>query len=290
MSTHNLIIQSEDIETGDLKTLHALARASGIEQISGSFSHQAFRLLDADISRKAQIEMHCQHTGLDFAFVQADATLADFGLIAMDMDSTLITIECIDEIADYAGKKSEVAAVTAAAMRGEIDWPASLRQRVATLAGLPENTLQHVYAERLQLSPGAEQLAATARRANIRLLLVSGGFTFFTEKLKARLGIDYAFSNILEIADGALTGRVVGPLCDAGAKARHLRNTASLLALPADRVLAIGDGANDLAMMAAAGTSIAYHAKPMVRAQASHALSHVGLDGIFALFPATSAR
>ena len=290
MTTYHLVIQASDIETGDLKTLHALAGASGIEQINGNFNHQAFRLIDVDIEAKARVQAHCEQAKLDFGFVPAGAALTDFSLIAMDMDSTLITIECIDEIADYAGKKSAVAAVTAAAMRGEIDWSASLRQRVATLAGLREYSLQRVYTERLKLSPGAGQLIAAAKDADIRLLLVSGGFTFFTDKLKARLGIDYAFSNILEIADGVLTGRVVGPLCDASAKAEHMRNTASLLALRADQVLAIGDGANDLPMMAAAGTSIAYHAKPVVRAMASHALNHIGLDAVLALFPASVRR
>ena len=290
MTTHHLVVQADDIETGDLKTLHALAGASGIEQIRGNFKHQAFRLLDADIESKARVQAHCEQSKHDFGFVRADAALENFSLIAIDMDSTLITIECIDELADYAGKKSAVASVTAAAMRGEIDWSTSLRQRVAALAGLPEDTLQRVYTERLKLSPGAERLIAAAKNADIRLLLVSGGFTFFTNKLKARLGIDYAFSNTLEIVDGVLTGRVVGPLCDAAAKAEHVCNIASFLALRADHVLAIGDGANDLPMMAAAGTSIAYRAKPVVQAQASYALSHVGLDAILALFPVARTR
>ena len=290
MTIHHLIVQADDIETGDLKTLHALSGAAGIEQINGDFGHQAFRLLDADIGSKAQVQAYCEQAQIDLGFVPADAALENFGLIAMDMDSTLITIECIDEIADFAGRKKEVGEVTAAAMRGEIDWPTSLRQRVSALAGLSENTLEKVYAERLKLSPGAEQLIVAAKHANIRLLLISGGFTFFTEKLKERLNLDYAFSNSLEIVDGALTGRVIGLLCDARAKAEHVRNTASLLALRPGQVMVIGDGANDLAMMAAAGTSIAYRAKPVVRAQASHAISHVGLDAVLALFPAQSAR
>ncbi len=290
MSRRNLIVQAADIETGDLKTLHAMAGAESIEKIVGNFSHQAFRLTKANIASEKLVRAHCDQVKLDFAFVPQDAALANFGLIAMDMDSTLITIECIDEIADFAGKKEEVARVTAAAMRGEIDWPTSLRQRVAALSGLPEDTLQRVYSERLRLSPGAESLLAAARQSDIKLLLVSGGFTFFTEKLKARLGIDFAFSNTIEVAGGHLTGRVSGPLCDATAKAEHLRATAAHLGLSSDRVLAIGDGANDLMMMASAGTSVAYHAKPMVRAQASYALSQVGLDGLLALFPAADTR
>jgi phosphoserine phosphatase len=284
MTTKNLIIQANDIETHDLKSLHGLAHANAIEKIDGAFSHQAFRLTGANPASMENVESYCEKAQLDFAFVDATRTLSDFKLIASDMDSTLITIECIDEIADYAGKKAEVAEVTEAAMRGEIDWPTSLRQRVLALAGLPEATLERVYDERLRLSPGAENLLHAAKKNNIKLLLVSGGFTFFTEKLKARLGFDYAFSNTLEVIDGKLTGRVLGALCDAEAKAIHARNTASMLKFEAHHILALGDGANDLKMMAAAGTSIAYHAKPVVRASATHALTHVGLDGVLALF------
>jgi phosphoserine phosphatase len=286
----NLIIQAPDIETQDLKTLHGIARAKHIEKIEGAFQHQAFRIADADATSKTDVAAYCERANLDYAFVEPSRSLGDFKLIAMDMDSTLITIECIDEIADYAGRKAEVAAVTEAAMRGEIDWPASLRQRVAALAGLPEDTLARVYEERLKLSPGADALIREAKILGIKLLLVSGGFTFFTEKLKARLKLDYAFSNTLEIADGKLTGRVTGPLCDADAKAGHARNTASMLEFQAHEILAIGDGANDLKMMAAAGTSIAYRAKPVVRAQASYGLTHVGLDGVLALFPPVQSR
>ncbi|MCE2989192.1 MAG: phosphoserine phosphatase SerB, partial [Nitrosomonadaceae bacterium] len=188
--------------------------------------------------------------------------LAAFRLLAMDMDSTLITIECIDEIADFVGKKAEVAAVTAAAMRGEIDWPTSLRQRVAVLAGLDAKVLQTVYEERLQLTPGAETLVAAAQAAGVYTLLVSGGFTFFTERLQARLKLDAAFSNTLEIVDGKLTGRVVGALCDAQAKAQHVRDAAATLGAARAEIMVIGDGANDLPMMREAGVSIAYKAKP----------------------------
>jgi phosphoserine phosphatase len=282
--TH-LIIQAHDIETQDLKTLHGIAHATAIEKIDGTFEHQAFRITHADASTQPEVARYCERAKLDFAFVDANQKFGDFKLIASDMDSTLITIECIDEIADYAGKKAEVAAVTEAAMRGEIDWPTSLRQRVLALAGLPEATLEQVYDERLQLSMGTENLIRAAKKNNIKLLLVSGGFTFFTEKLKARLGFDFAFSNTLEVIDGKLTGRVLGALCDADAKAEHARNTASMLKFEAHQILVLGDGANDLKMMAAAGTSIAYHAKPVVRASATHALTHVGLDGVLALFP-----
>ena len=282
MST-DLIIQGEDIASADLRALHKISSANGIERID-HVAHQAFRLLRADATTREVVKNHCDAVQLDFAFVPSGRTLAAIGLIAMDMDSTLITIECIDEIADFIGKKTEVSAVTASAMRGEIDWPESLRGRVALLAGLEESALQRVYDERLKLSLGAEILIAAAKKNGVKLLLVSGGFTFFTERLKARLHIDYAFSNALEIVNGKLTGNVTGPLCDADNKARHLRETAAALSLPRERCIAIGDGANDLKMMHEAGLSVAYRAKPVVQAQATVAFNHVGLDGVLALF------
>ncbi len=215
---------------------------------------------------------------------------SDFRLLAMDMDSTLITIECIDEIADFIGRKSEVAAITAAAMRGEIDWPTSFRQRVALLAGLDASILERVYDERLSLSSGAETLIAAARSANIFTLLVSGGFTFFTERLKARLNLDAAFANELEIVGGKLTGRVIGSLCDAAAKARHVRETATQLGATREQIMVIGDGANDLPMMAEAGCSIAYRAKPVVQSQASFAINSGGLDRVLTLFAANQTQ
>lgn len=210
---------------------------------------------------------------------------SDFRLLAMDMDSTLITIECIDEIADFTGKKTEVAAITAAAMRGEIDWPTSFRQRVALLKDLDESVLQRVFDERLRLSPGAEALITAAKQAGIFTLLVSGGFTFFTDRLKTRLDLDAAFSNQLEIIDGKLTGRAIGPLCDADAKARHVREAAARLGATREQIIVIGDGANDLKMMAEAGCSVAYYAKPVVQAQASIAINDGGLDAILSTFP-----
>ncbi len=282
----DLIIQGEDVATTDLKALHALAGASGIARID-HVSHDAFRLADAHVDVLDAIRQRCEAAQLDFALVDGSRPLSSIGLIAMDMDSTLVTIECIDEIADFAGRKAEVAAVTESAMRGEIDWPESLRQRVALLKDLPESALSRVFEERLKLSPGATALITAARQAGIRLLLVSGGFTFFTGRLQTQLGLDFAHSNTLEIVDGRLTGRVLGDLCDAAAKARHLRETAATLGLSPQQCIAVGDGANDLLMMAEAGLSVAYHAKPVVQARAMVALNHVGLSGILALFERT---
>ncbi len=275
----NLVIQGAEVATPDLKRLHAIARGSGIERVAAN----AFRITGADEATRANVAAHCAGR-LDWGFVPEGRRLGDFGLLAMDMDSTLIAIECIDEIADFAGRKAEVAAVTAAAMRGEIDWPESLRRRVAALRGLEESALERVYAERLRFNPGAERLAAAARREGVKTLLVSGGFTFFTDRVRERLALDYACSNELVVQEGRLAGLTTGPLVDAAGKAAHVSRLARELGLARPRVLAIGDGANDLAMMAEAGTSIAYHAKPVVRERADYALDHVGLDGFLNLF------
>jgi len=214
--------------------------------------------------------------------------LRDFRLAAFDMDSTLINIECVDEIAAAAGRKAEVAAITEAAMRGEIaDYKASLRARVALLEGVAVARMEQVYAERLQLNPGAQALLTACKAAGMKLLLVSGGFTFFTDRIRDRLGIDYTRSNVLEVADGHLTGRMVdqpwGDICDGEEKRRMLLATCDRLGLKPAQAIAVGDGANDLPMMGAAGLSVAYHAQPKVRAQAMIAINTGGLDRLLEL-------
>ena len=209
--------------------------------------------------------------------------LADFKLIAFDMDSTLINIECIDEIAETVGLKTEVAAITEATMRGEIaDFKTSLRRRVALLKGVSLQDMERVYAERLQLNPGAIELVAACKKAGMKVLLVSGGFTFFADRIAARLGIDYAKSNELEVVNNLLTGGLVkqswGDICDGEEKRKTLLETCTLLGIKPSQSIAVGDGANDLPMMAAAGLSVAYRAKPKVREQAMVAINEGGLD------------
>ena len=221
--------------------------------------------------------------GLVLQGITPPLRLADYKLIAFDMDSTLISIECIDEIADAVGKKAEVAAITEATMRGEIaDFKTSLRRRVALLKGVPVGALQEVYDQRLRLNPGADTLVAACKAAGMQVLLVSGGFTFFANRVKDRLGIDFARSNLLEERDGLLTGEVVqqswGDICDGAEKRRTLLEVASLLGIAPQQAIAMGDGANDLPMMGEAGLSVAYHAKPKVREQAMVAINQGGLN------------
>ena len=217
----------------------------------------------------------------------APLRLRDFKLIAFDMDSTLINIECIDVIADAAGRKAEVAAITEATMRGEItDFKESLRRRVALLKGVTVADMEAVYAQRLHLNPGAAELVAACKAAGLKVLLVSGGFTYFADRVRERLNIDFVRANVLELESGPhcgqLTGGLVsqvwGDICDGAEKRRTLLEVASLLGIAPEQTIAMGDGANDLPMMAAAGLSVAYHAKPKVRAQAMVAINEGGLD------------
>lgn len=271
----DLVVQGVAATYADAAHVASIAQATDIEPFGGGPT-PAFRLTSPQ-SREG-VSAAARERRLDAAFVPRSRKLADVRVVAMDMDSTLITIECIDEIADMLGIKPDVASITERAMRGEIDFRASLSQRVALLKGLPLTALERVYTERLQLSPGAEQMLARFHAAGARSLLVSGGFTFFTDRLKSRLALSHTLSNVLELDEGKLTGRVAGTIVDADAKAQALRDYRA--GLPAGLAIAIGDGANDLPLFRAADVSVAYRAKPIVRAQATHALDFSGLDGV----------
>lgn len=276
----HLVIQGAEVETSDLKQLARLSAASAIDRLSDT----AFRLCDAQPA--TGIAELCATAQLDHGFVPAGRRLGDFRLLVMDMDSTLITMETIDELADMVGIKAEVAKITERAMRGEIEYDQSLRERLALLKGLEESALQRVYDERLKFSPGAERMLETVRKSGIRTLLVSGGFTFMTDRLKSRVQLDYTHSNVLEISGGKLTGRVTGGIVNAEAKRAALLKVAGELGLKREQIAGIGDGANDLKFMAECGVSFAYRAKPVVREQTTYAINHSGLDALLWLLSA----
>ncbi|MGE5769336.1 MAG: phosphoserine phosphatase SerB [Betaproteobacteria bacterium] len=277
----DLFIHGGSLPTFLLERLVATTGASGVEPRPP----QVVRLRNArQTAEFSELIPLIEAERLDWSFFPPGRKLADYGLICFDMDSTLITIECIDELADFASRKAEVSEVTEAAMRGEIDYRESLRRRLALLAGLDARVLARVFGERLLLSPGARELLEAAQNAGLRTAILSGGFTYFTERLRIELGFDFATSNELEIKGGKLTGRVAGDIVDAAAKAHHLCRLRDELGLRRDQVIAIGDGANDLMMMAEAGLSVAYRAKPATRAQADVAINFGGLDALLSVF------
>ena len=276
--TMNLILQGLDGASARLDRIAALAAPTSVTRL-GPNAVRCEQIAYSPALRPT-IEVEAQAAQLDATYMMGQRELSEFKLVAMDMDSTLITIECIDEIADMQGLKPQVAAITEAAMRGELDFAASLTQRVALLEGLDASALQRVYDERLKLSPGAETMLAAVQKAGLKTLLVSGGFTFFTERLKQRLGLDYTHANALEIVDGKLTGKVLGGIVDAEEKQRTVERVCAEMGIAPSQAIVMGDGANDLKMMGIAGLSVAFRAKPVVRSQADVALNFVGLDGI----------
>jgi len=286
MRAMDLVIQSTDLPTNAVDAFRVACLAHSVRRRLNSA-----RLVDiqddAD-TRKAAAALSA-YWKCDAAFVAPGLKLADFRLLALDMDSTLINIESLDEIAAYAGKGREVAAITEAAMRGEIaDYKESLRRRVDMLAGADASLLDRVYGEKLRLNAGAEELLRASKAAGLKTLLVTGGFTFFTDRMKQRLAFDFARSNELEVVDGRLTGRVTGPaggeIIDADGKAQAVRDACTEIGCATDRSIVIGDGANDLKMLRLAGLSVAYRAKPVVAQQAAQALNHSPLDGVLAWF------
>uniref|UniRef100_Q31F61 Phosphoserine phosphatase n=1 Tax=Hydrogenovibrio crunogenus (strain DSM 25203 / XCL-2) TaxID=317025 RepID=Q31F61_HYDCU len=225
----------------------------------------------AELSEKLSIDMN---------ILPEHFNAADIKLLISDMDSTLIGIECVDEIADMMDLKPQVSEITEAAMRGELNFESSLTKRVALLKGLNTSALQKVFDERLFLNPGAETWIAGLKEKNIAFALVSGGFTFFTDRLKKQLELDYARANVLDEAEGCLTGKIQGDIVGAEAKAAFLQEICNEMGISLNQTIAIGDGANDLLMMNEAGLSIAYHAKPKVQAQSDVAINRGGLDKV----------
>jgi phosphoserine phosphatase len=281
MTSHKLVLQGPDADQATLAQIAARVQPASTTVLNPhALRCDGFRFTP---DLKADVDAAAQAARVDATFIGAGRTLADFRLVAMDMDSTLITIECIDEIADMQGLKPQVSAITEAAMRGELDFAESLTRRVGLLAGLPTAALARVYEERLRISPGGEAMLRAVQAAGLKTLLVSGGFTFFTERLQTRLGLDFTHANVLEEADGKLTGRVVGGIVDAEEKRRTVERVCADLGIDPRQAVVMGDGANDLNMMGVAGLSLAFRAKPVVRAQADIALNFSGLDGLLAI-------
>ncbi len=277
-----LVVQGRAVSVAHLTHIHRLI--GGSTQFMQIAEHAYY--LPTNESNIEPVRQFCAEQHIDCALVPDAQRLSHIGLAVMDMDSTLISIECIDEIADMMGIKPQIAEITEAAMRGELDFAASLRKRVSLLKGLPESALQRVIDERLQLNPGAREWIAACKANNIKTMVVSGGFTLFANHTQSLLGLDYAVANTLEIIDGKLTGHILGDIVDASRKAHELEKLREALGLNVSQTIAIGDGANDLKMMSTAGVGVAYHAKPVVQAQATYALNFVGLDGIANLFTA----
>ncbi|WP_114638563.1 phosphoserine phosphatase SerB [Polynucleobacter necessarius] len=273
----------------ELKDL-ALRFGCTLHNTSNPFSNGAYHEVrwdsnqHLDVTQREALRNIASSHQTDLCFLQANLITQDIRVLAMDMDSTLINIECIDEIADFTGKKSAVAQITEATMRGEIkDFKESLRRRVALLEGVHADALEAVYRERLKPNPGALELLAGANERGLYTLLVSGGFTFFTDKLRQELGFRQTQANTLEIIDGKLTGRVLGDIVDGIAKATHLDRACTLVGCTRANAITMGDGANDLIMMNGSGISVAYQAKPVVKEKADAAFDHVGLDAALLL-------
>ena len=282
---YNLILQRPDaaLSQQDIDQLTLMTNPAGAEHAGARAKLRDLRLSDADT--RAAVDAYCRAHGIDWAIVPAGLRLDDFKLLAMDMDSTLINIETVDEIGGLVGKKDEIAAITLAAMRGEIaDYAESLRRRVALLGGVTSAQLDALYTDILRLNPGAEALVGAAKQAGLKVLLATGGFTHFTDRLRERLGLDHVRANVLGMQGGQLDGSLVGAIVDGEGKRQALLETCAAIGCDPGQALVIGDGANDLPMMRAAGFSVAYHAKPAVRTETTAAVDFGGLDTVLGWF------
>ena len=276
-----LVLQSPILDSQLREQIAAIAEADQVIQVR----NHVIRLNGFNESQLQEIQNWCQQHKVDMAVLDELRSLKDIKILAMDMDSTLINIECVDEIAGCAGRKEQVAAITEATMRGEIkDFKESLIKRVALLADTSADCLQTIYNDILRLNPGAEALIETAQKHDITTLLVSGGFTFFTSRLKERLKLDYAYANQLEILDNKLSGRVLGDILDGEAKKNYISDLMEQLDATPEQCIAIGDGSNDLPMLSKVHYSVAYMAKPKVQEEARFSINHSGLDAVLNFF------
>ncbi len=275
----NLILQGLTLTRRDIDPIVQLTAAQRVEMPGPN----VYKLFDAQ--PHGDLAAVCSQKKIDFGFVPETLKLVNFKLVAMDMDSTLINIETLDEVAAYAGLKQEIAAITEQSMNGVVDFGESLRHRVALLKGLDASALIRVYDELVELNAGAEKMIAALKAHDIKTMLVSGGFSFFTERIKQRLDLDYAFANELEIIDGKLTGNILGPILGPAEKAEKIRTVSAQMGVEhAEQVIAIGDGANDRVMFDGVGVSIGFRPKNILRHHARYCLDYVGLDGVVHLF------
>jgi phosphoserine phosphatase len=277
-----LVVQGHAIGMAHLTHIHRIV--GGSAQFMQIAEHAYY--LPTQQTEVAEVKSFCAEQKIDCALVPDSQRLSQFGLCVMDMDSTLINIECIDEIADMMNIKPQVSAITERSMLGELDFATSLKARVSLLKGLNQIALRRVIDERLKPNPGAVEWIAACKANHIKTMVVSGGFTMFANHVKDLLGLDYAVANTLEIVDGKLTGNILGNIVDANRKAQELADLRDKLGLKINQTIAIGDGANDLKMMQTAEVGVAYHAKPIVQQQATYALNYTGLDGVVNLFTA----
>jgi phosphoserine phosphatase len=293
MTLHHLVLQVPApalLDPECVARIAEFAQPCGLEKLpslTGDWGTHAVRLRDIGVDPQTMrgfMPAIAQQHRLDWAVVPAGMRLSDFKLIALDMDGTLVAMETIDELGAASGKKAQIATITEAAMRGEMtEFSEALRRRLAILAGTPECVFEDVYA-RLQLNPGAEALLEAARTAGLKTMVATGGFTWFTDRLKTRLQLNFTAANVLEFAEGKLTGHVIGSIVDAAGKRQALLEACATIGCAPHQAIAIGDGANDLGMMAVAGLSVAYHGRAAVKDAATLAIDHAGLDALLRVF------
>ena len=281
--TSNLILSGKR----SIESAQRLSEVVIANEVIANDAHVVLRGVETTRALQVTVADVCETTNTDFAFLREGESLKNYKLIVFDMDSTLINVECIDEVAAWTSKAAEVAAITYQSMQDpSINFESSLRARTAALAGVPVQALRQIYEERIALSPGVLPLISAARNNHLKIGLISGGFTFFAELLQQQLSLDFAFANELEISNQQLTGRVTGPVIDGQAKATLLRSELQRLAIDRSEAIVVGDGSNDIPMMNEVEFSVAYRAKPLVRRAATHRIDYGAMDVILHWLPA----